>query len=77
MTHAQRTGERGRLRTAALPMPKGAAALLPLLLAPSPMLVASTILRTPGGGRTNTRRCSAGATSECSGSSWYLRRRMA
>lgn len=38
----------------------------------SPMLVASTILRTPAGGRTNTRRCSAGATMEWSGSSWYL-----
>ena len=38
----------------------------------APMLVASTILRTPAGGRTNTRRCSAGATIECRGSSWYL-----
>lgn len=36
------------------------------------MLVASTILRMPAGGRTNTRRCSAAGTIECSGSSEYL-----
>ena len=34
----------------------------------SAMLVASTILRTPGGGRTKTRRWSAGGTMLCRGS---------